>query len=52
MAVYIFITAVLGVFLSARTYKIRQAVSVFILSSTALLLILATIVANSLISLQ
>jgi hypothetical protein len=52
MAVYIFITAVLGVFLSARTYKIRQAVSIFILSSTALLLILATIVANSLISLQ
>jgi phosphate starvation-inducible membrane PsiE len=52
MALYIVITAVAGVFLSARIYKIRQAVSVFILSSTALLLILATIVANSLISLQ
>jgi phosphate starvation-inducible membrane PsiE len=52
MAAYIFITAVLGVFLSARIYKVRQAVSVFLLASTALLLVLATIVANSLISLQ
>jgi hypothetical protein len=38
--------------LSARIYRVRRAVSVFILSSTVLLLILATIVANSLISLQ
>jgi phosphate starvation-inducible membrane PsiE len=52
MAVYIIITAVAGVFLSARIYKIRRAISVFLLSSTVLLLILATIVANSLISLQ
>jgi phosphate starvation-inducible membrane PsiE len=52
MAIYITITAVLGIFLSARIYKIRQAVSIFLLSSTVLLLILATIVANSLISLQ
>jgi phosphate starvation-inducible membrane PsiE len=52
MAVYIAITAVAGVFLSARIYKIRRSVSVFLLSSTVLLLILATIVANSLISLQ
>jgi phosphate starvation-inducible membrane PsiE len=52
MAVYIAVTAILGVFLSARIYKIRHSVSIFLLSSTALLLILATIVANSLISLQ
>jgi hypothetical protein len=38
---------VAGVFLSARIYKVRHSVSVFILSSTVLLLILATIVANS-----
>jgi hypothetical protein len=52
MAVYIIFTAVAGVFLSARIYKIRHSVSVFLLASTALLLILATIVSNSLISLQ
>jgi hypothetical protein len=52
MAFYIAFTAVAGVFLSARIYRVRRAVSVFILSSTAFLLILATIVANSLISLQ
>jgi hypothetical protein len=52
MAVYIVVTALIGVFLSARIYKVRHAVSIFLLSSTALLLVLATIVANSLISLQ
>jgi hypothetical protein len=52
MAVYIIFTAVAGVFLSARIYKIRHSVSVFLLASTALLLILATIVSNGLISLQ
>jgi phosphate starvation-inducible membrane PsiE len=52
MAIYIVFTAVAGVFLSARTYKIRHSISIFLLSSTVLLLILATIVANSLISLQ
>jgi hypothetical protein len=52
LAIYIAFTAVAGVFLSARIYRVRRAVSVFILSSTVLLLILATIVANSLISLQ
>jgi hypothetical protein len=52
MAIYILFTAVAGIFLSARIYKIRHSVSVFLLASTALLLILATIVSNSLISLQ
>jgi hypothetical protein len=52
MAVYIIFTAVAGVFLSARVYKVRHSVSIFLLSSTVLLLVLATIVANSLISLQ
>jgi heme/copper-type cytochrome/quinol oxidase subunit 2 len=52
MAVYMVITAVLGVFLSARIYKIRHYLSIFLLSSTALLLILAIRVSWSLINLQ
>jgi hypothetical protein len=52
LAVYMVITAAAGVFLSMRTYAVRHSISVFILSSTAFLLILATIVSNSLISLQ
>jgi heme/copper-type cytochrome/quinol oxidase subunit 2 len=52
MAVYMLITAVLGVFLSARIYKIRHYLSIFLLSSTALLLILAIRVSWSLINLQ
>jgi hypothetical protein len=52
MAIYIIVTAALGVFLSAKIYKIRHYLSIFLLVSTVFLLILATIVANSLISLQ
>jgi phosphate starvation-inducible membrane PsiE len=52
MAIYIVFTAIAGVFLSARVYRVRHSVSIFVLASTVLLLILATIVANSLISLQ
>ncbi len=52
LAVYMILTSGIGVFLSMRTYRVRHSISIFILASTALLLILATIVANSLISLQ
>jgi hypothetical protein len=52
MAVYMLVTAVIGVFLSARIYKIRHYLSIFLLSSTALLLILAIRVSWSLINLQ
>jgi hypothetical protein len=52
MAIYIIFTAVAGVFLSAKVYRVRQSLAIFLLSSTALLLTLATIVSNSLISLQ
>jgi heme/copper-type cytochrome/quinol oxidase subunit 2 len=52
MAVYIVITAAVGVFLSARIYQIRHYLSIFLLSSTALLLILAIRVSWSLINLQ
>jgi hypothetical protein len=52
MALYMMLAAVIGVMLSSKIYKIRHSVSIFLLSSTAFLIILATIVANSLISLQ
>jgi membrane protein YdbS with pleckstrin-like domain len=52
LALYIAFTAIAGVFLSAKIYRVRHSVSIFILGSTVLLLFLSTIVANSLISLQ
>jgi hypothetical protein len=52
MAVYIVVTAAAGVFLSARIYPVRHYLSIFLLSSTALLLILAIRVSWSLINLQ
>ena len=52
MALFMFITAVGAVVLSAKTYPIRRSAAVFILASSAFLLILATVVSNSLISLQ
>src|SRR3989304_2523877 len=52
MAIFMIFTSATALILSIRTYHIRRFVSVFILSSTVFLLILATIVANALISLQ
>ena len=52
MAVYMIITAVAGVFLSARIYAVRRYLSIFMLSSTALLIILAIRVSWSIINLQ
>ena len=52
MAVFMLFLAVVSVFLSAKTYEVRRFVAVFILSSAVFLLILSTIVANSLISIQ
>jgi hypothetical protein len=52
LALYMLITAAVGVFLSARIYRIRHYLSIFLLSSTALLLILAIRVSWSLINLQ
>ncbi len=52
LAVYMVVAAVGGVYLATRLYPIRRSVAVFSLSSTLFLLILAVIVANSLISLQ
>ncbi len=52
MAVFMAVTAIGAVILSARTYMLKRHLSLFILASSTFLLILSTIVANSLISLQ
>jgi len=52
MAVYMVVTAGVGIFLSARIYIVRHALAIFMLSSTALLLIFAIRVSWSLINLQ
>ena len=52
LAVYMLATAVMGIILGAKTYKIRRSLSHFLLGSTAFLLLLSALVANSLISLQ
>ena len=52
LAVFMAITAVGAVILSARVYNLKRYLAVFILASSVFLMILATIVANSLISLQ
>ncbi len=52
MAVFMLVVAVGAILISARIYPIRKYLAVFILGSSVFLLILATIVANALISLQ
>lgn len=52
LAVYMVFTAAAAVLISARVYKARRPAAVFLLSSAVFLLILSTIVANSLISIQ
>jgi hypothetical protein len=52
LAVFMIIAAIGGVVLGARVYAVRRYVSIFLLSSTAFLLIMATRVAWSIISLQ
>jgi hypothetical protein len=52
LAVFMVIAAAAGVALGARTYPIKRYVSIFLLSSTAFLIIMATRVAWSIISLQ
>lgn len=52
MAIFMGLTAFAAVILSARTYNVQRHISIFILASGLLLMILSTIVANSLISLQ
>ncbi len=52
LAVFMAVTAVAAITLGARTYNIKRYIAVFILVSSLLLMVLATIVANALISLQ
>lgn len=52
LALFMAVTAAGAVVLSARVYNLKRHLSIFILASSAFLMILATIVANSLISLQ
>jgi len=52
LAVFMVLVSVTGVVLGARTYGVRRSVAIFLLASTVFLLILATRVAWSIISLQ
>lgn len=52
LALFMIFTAVAAVMLGAKTYNVRRSISLFILSSSTFVLILSTIVANALISIQ
>lgn len=52
LAAFMLLSAAASIVLSVRVYAARRAVAVFILASCVLLLLMATIVANALISLQ
>jgi hypothetical protein len=52
MAVFMIMTSVAAVIISSRIYIAKRYAALFLLSSTIFLLILSTIVANSLISIQ
>ena len=52
IALFMIATAVASVVLSARIYNVRRAIAIFILASAAFLLVLASRVAWSIISLQ
>lgn len=52
MAVFMVLAALAAIILGVRTYQVKRYISLFVLSASVLLLLLATIVSNSLISLQ
>lgn len=52
LAVFMLATSIAAIVISARIYNAKRPAAIFMLSSTNFLLILATIVANSLISIQ
>ena len=52
LALFMLLTAGASVVLGARIYNLRRSASLFIMAGAAFLLLLATIVANALISLQ
>ena len=52
MAVFMIMVSAAAVIISSRIYNAKRHAALFLLSSTIFLLILSTIVANSLISIQ
>ncbi len=52
LALFMLFTAIAGLVLSLKTYPLKRYISIFILGSAVFCMILAIIVANSLISLQ
>jgi hypothetical protein len=52
MALFMIVTSVAAALIAAKTYTVRRDISIFMLASAAFLLVIATIVANALISLQ
>lgn len=52
LAFFMVLTAAGSVLISARIYAVRRSLALFLLAGAVFLLVLATIVANSLISLQ
>lgn len=52
LAIFMLLTAIVSVIISHRLYGVRRHVALFLLSAQVFLLVMATIVSNSLISLQ
>lgn len=52
MPIFMIFTATAAIVLSSRIYAVRRSIAIFALTSTVFLLLLTTIVANALISLQ
>ena len=52
LAIFMILTSVAAIVISARVYEVKKPAAMFLLGSTVFLLILSTIVANSLISIQ
>ena len=52
LAIFMILTSIAAVAISARIYEVKKPAAMFLLSCTVFLLILSTIVANSLISIQ
>lgn len=52
LAVFMLLTAIASVILSHRLYAVRRYLALFLLAAQVFLLVMATIVSNSLISLQ
>lgn len=52
LALFMILISAAAIIISARVYEVKRPAAIFMLGSTVFLLILSTIVANSLISIQ